>query len=134
MDITDGLGQSLAEIAALNNVSIEIDFDSLIIRPNIIRAAKLLNLDMHNVLGGIGIDLELVAVSWENPSSKDFYPIGCVVEGPGEVSFQGWGPVPGGGFEHFTMKPRDFLRLLHHDRNYTRVPRCTDLGDRTVLY
>lgn len=114
MDITDGLGQTLAEIATQSNVNIEIDFDSLIIRPSIIRAAELLGLDMHNVLGGIGIDLELVAVGWENPSSKDFYPIGRVVDGPGEVSFQGWGPMPRGGFEHFTMKPRDYLRLFRH--------------------
>lgn len=110
MDITDGLGQSLIEMAVSNKVNIEIDFDSLVMYPGIVEAADFLGLDMHNVLGGIGIDLELVAVGWESPDSDDFHPIGQVSGGPGEVSFRDWGPMPRGGFQHFAMKPRDFLR------------------------
>jgi thiamine-monophosphate kinase len=112
MDITDGLGQSLREICKLNGVDIELDYSKLVFYPNVLRAAEYLGLDMRAVIGGIGIDLELVAIDQMNPDPDHFYEAGTVREGFGNVIFSDGRPMDAAGFEHFKLPPREFLQLL----------------------
>jgi len=109
MDITDGLGQSLSEIAVLNSVDLEVDFESLRFYPATIRAAEKLRLDMRDVLGGIGLDLELLAIGDAVARPEGFYDVGRVVAGGGEVRFSDGQKMLIRGFEHFTRSPRDFI-------------------------
>ena len=109
MDITDGLGQSLMEIAQSNGVDIELDYDRLAFYPAVCRAAEILGLDMHVVLGGIGLDLELIAIGDAISIPQGFYDAGRVTAGGGSVGFSDGGVMPVAGFEHFSKEPCDFL-------------------------
>jgi thiamine-monophosphate kinase len=109
MDITDGLGQSLLEIAQLNDVDIELDYDQLNFDPAVRRAAEVLGLDMRTVLGGIGLDLELIAVGDAISRPQGFYDAGRVTAGGGGVGFSDGEVMPVEGFEHFSKAPREFI-------------------------
>ncbi len=111
MDITDGLGQSLSEICRINRVDIELDYSQLAFYPHVLVAAERLGLDMRTVIGGIGIDLELVAIDHVNPDPRHFYETGRVKRGSGSVTFSDGNPFEIEGFEHFKLSPRDFLQL-----------------------
>jgi thiamine-monophosphate kinase len=109
MDITDGFGQSLREIATMNQVDIELDYDQVTFYPAVSRAAGILGLDMRAVLGGIGLDLELLAIGDTASRPQGFHDVGRVTAGRGNVGFSDGGVMPIKGFEHFSRTPREFL-------------------------
>jgi len=109
MDITDGLGQSLLEIAKVNSVDIELNYDQLSFYPTVIQVAKTLGLNMRTVLGGIGLDLELVAIG-DAPARPDgFHVVGRVVAGNGNIRFSDGETMSIKGYEHFIQEPDKFL-------------------------
>jgi thiamine-monophosphate kinase len=108
MDITDGLGQSLAEIASANSVGIELNYDELRFSPATLWATDQLGLDLAAVIGGIGLDLELIAIGDSQPRGG-FYEVGAVVEGVGAVTFADGRAFAIRGFEHFSRSASQFL-------------------------
>lgn len=110
MDITDGLGQSLLEIAKVNTVDIELDYDRLSFYPAAIQVAKILGLNMRTVLGGIGLDLELVAIGDALAKPDGFHAVGKVFAGNGNIRFSDGEIMSVKGYEHFIQKPNEFLR------------------------
>jgi thiamine-monophosphate kinase len=110
MDISDGLGQSLLEIAKANSVDIELNYDQLSFHPSAIQVAKILGLNMRTVLGGIGLDLELVAIGDALARPDGFHVVGRVVAGDGNIKFSDGETMSIKGYEHFIQGPDEFLK------------------------
>jgi len=109
MDITDGLGQSLLEIARPHSVDIELNFDKLRVNPTISMVMETLGLDLHEVLGGIGLDLELIAIGDQCHMPQGFYEVGRLISGNGNISFADGRKMVIRGYEHFSRTPKEFL-------------------------
>ena len=64
---------------------------------------------IYKLLGGIGLDLELIAIGDAISIPQGFYDAGRVTAGGGSVGFSDGGVMPVAGFEHFSKEPCDFL-------------------------
>lgn len=118
MDMTDGAGQSLRELAEASNVSIEIDYSKLPINPIVHKVAKLLNSSVEKIVFGIGLDLELLGTTRTTShslSSRLKYFGRVVGGGPGAVIDYGTrkGPIPVSGWQHFTGSAMDKVRQMY---------------------
>ena len=60
IDITDGVGQSLREIAEASSVVMKVDFDTLPVHPVTRKVASMIGCDLERIVFGIGLDLELL--------------------------------------------------------------------------
>jgi thiamine-monophosphate kinase len=106
MDITDGLGQSLRELAEASGVCLEIDADAVPVHPLAESLSASVGLDPYEVAFGIGLDLELLLAVSSADAARELglIPFGRVSEGSGirftrdGTSIEG---VPGAGWEHF---------------------------------
>jgi thiamine-monophosphate kinase len=113
MDITDGLGQSLVELSDASCVRISVGAGMIPLDPAAVWAARALAIAPLELVGGIGLDLELVIVmrGESRPPAKAIR-IGEVLEGRGVVVRADDGavrPFPIRGFEHFRLTASDYL-------------------------
>jgi thiamine-monophosphate kinase len=116
MDITDGLGQSLAEIGEASGIGFEIDAASVPVHSLATAVAEAMGLDPYELAFSIGLDLELlVTVSPDHVDDArrcGLIPFGSVHAGR-TIEFERVGHptsgLPGRGWEHFSGNVRDFV-------------------------
>jgi thiamine-monophosphate kinase len=113
MDITDGLGQSLEELAHASQVQIRVDAPAIPMHPAAAWIAAALRISPLEIVGGIGIDLELVLVTKaSSPPLTNAILIGKVMDGSGVTATSADGstaPLPVTGFEHFRQSATAYL-------------------------
>lgn len=110
MDITDGLGQSLREMAEFSGVALIIEEEHLRLLRSARIALNAMGVSVRSVVEGIGLDLELVVIATNNPAPSYFYEIGTVQCGPAGVFWSDGSEFSAEGFEHFGRSAIDFLR------------------------
>jgi thiamine-monophosphate kinase len=116
MDVTDGLGQSLAEIAEASGVGLDIDADAVPIHPLALEVCDAMGLDRFDVAFGIGLDLKLLvtiaAGEEDRATERGLIPFGRAREAPG-LSFHRDGRsevrLPGRGWQHFGGDARSHI-------------------------
>jgi thiamine-monophosphate kinase len=113
MDVTDGLGQSLVEIAEPGGLGIEVESDRIPFSGEALWVASALECDPIAFVGGIGNDLQLVLVARpDTQAPAGATRIGVVTEAGGVRLKTSDGRVrdfPISGFEHFSRPPAAFL-------------------------
>lgn len=111
MDITDGLGSSLLELAKATNCAIEISAEAIPIHPAAEEVGELFGIEPLNFALGIGLDLELLCTVGQGVTSPGV-SIGTVSEGPSSESIirSGGSSIHiGEGFEHFSRSATDSI-------------------------
>ncbi|MEL0590936.1 MAG: thiamine-phosphate kinase [Planktothrix rubescens PR222] len=91
MDNTDGIGQSLLELAEINNLRFELNKDDLPIHEISIKVADFLSKDILDVVLGVGADFQLIGThesnlelqNINNDVSDNIQIIGKTYEGKG---------------------------------------------------
>jgi thiamine-monophosphate kinase len=120
MDITDGLGQSLRELTEASNLGAEINTAAVPIHDATRAVADLLQVDVLDVVFGMGLDLELVGSLRASGSKRNrsldcgITVIGEMTDDPG-ISLRIEGqrrPLPDSGWQHFTRSALDQVRAL----------------------
>lgn len=121
MDITDGVSQSLRELAAASGYSFVIDEHRLPIHPATSTVAAFLEVPVRRIVFGIGLDLELIGAlacgldTIPQGLADLVYPIGQVQEGQPEAFIADGAvvlPVPKNGWQHFSTRAMDMVRQL----------------------
>lgn len=113
MDITDGLGQSLIELGEQSGVGFVLRESSIRFDAATVAVSEVLGVSLRRIIGGIGLDLELVVIAENNPAPSEFYSIGEVVPDQTGVWFTDGSALQVEGFEHFS---RDATKYLEGDR------------------
>lgn len=122
MDITDGVGQSLRELALASNCTFLIDEDRLPLHPATGAVATFLKVRTRTIVSSIGLDLELIGTLACLPDSIPevladlVVPIGYIKRGPPEVLISGAAgtfPMPETGWQHFTTRAKDMVMGLY---------------------
>jgi thiamine-monophosphate kinase len=116
IDVTDGVGQSLLEIAEASGVRLRVEVRSLPIHPLTAKVANFLNCTIEKIVLGIGLDLELLGTVRSGamhllPQELRFF--GDVVEGSAGVVLDYDGQqtgLPIKGWQHFTGSAMDLVR------------------------
>ena len=115
MDITDGLGQSLRELSEASDIGFQISAESIPINPLALTVSDALNLDLYELVFGIGLDLELL-VTIGSDGVDDARDCGVMAFGEVQVEkkivIERNGTktgVPGRGWEHFGGNVREYL-------------------------
>ena len=108
MDNTDGLSQSLAELAAINKMHYQIDADLLTINELTIQVAEFLDEEPFNLGMGPGADMNLVGTIDDSTvvPDQEIIRIGTVREGTG-VSITAAGtsyPLEPNGWNYFVER------------------------------
>ena len=113
MDITDGLGQSLVELAAASNVGVTVNLHAIPVASAADWVARSIGIAPIAIVAGIGIDLELLVVTKPDaPPPPDATLIGTVVHGDGvflQQADDSVEPFPVTGFEHFREKAAHYI-------------------------
>jgi thiamine-monophosphate kinase len=118
MDITDGVGQSLRELAEASDVRLEIDIQHLPIHDITKKVAEFLKCPLNQLVFGIGLDLELLgSVAAELPASlAGLRTFGNVVDGDAGV-WLGEGktakPLAVKGWQHFQGSALELVRSMY---------------------
>jgi thiamine-monophosphate kinase len=117
MDITDGVGQSLRELAEASDVHLGVDVNSLPLHPSTEAVAKFLNRPIEHLVFGIGLDLELMGTYREaTPLPSGLTAIGRV-EGAGQGVTLKYGsrsePLLVPGWQHFSGSAMEIARQLY---------------------
>jgi thiamine-monophosphate kinase len=119
IDVTDGVGQSLREIAEASRVCLQVDFESLPVHEITSRVANMLGCGLEKIVFGIGLDLELLGTVAAQQSSSlptGLRYFGKVIHGePGVVINYGTrkGTLPVAGWQHFTGSAMDVVRRMY---------------------
>src|SRR5207247_2195792 len=107
IDVTDGVGQSLREVAQASSVCLEIEVETLPIHPVTRKVAHFLNCPLETIVFGIGLDLELLGTLRRQSIdhfTSELHFMGQVVEGDSGVSLN-YGSrrtvLPDLGWQHF---------------------------------
>jgi thiamine-monophosphate kinase len=119
IDITDGVGQSLREIAEASGVCLQVETNSLPVNPITRKVASLLGCDLETIVFGIGLDLQLLGTLSSQKSSA--YPTGLHVFGQVVAGEQGVILNSGGkktelkvrGWQHFKGAAMDLVRTTY---------------------
>jgi thiamine-monophosphate kinase len=115
MDVTDGLGSSLRELATASSARLVIDADALPLFPQVLQVSRLLDLDPVEIALGIGLDLELLGcLRPDAEPPEELTVIGEVITGDG-VGLLRDGVVseaPAGGWQHFSGDALAQLRTI----------------------
>ena len=119
IDITDGVGQSLREIAEASRVCLQVDADAIPVHPVTLKVADFLGCGVETIVFGIGLDLELLGTvrakqSLTMPHGLQYF--GTVVEGdPGVIINYGdrKGTLPVAGWQHFKGAAMDLVRHMY---------------------
>jgi len=119
IDVTDGVGQSLIELAQASKARFEIDMSALPLHPATQKVAEFLNCDVGKIVFGIGLDLELIGTltrKAEITGLEQLTYFGRVVEGePGVILNYGNRkselPVP--GWQHFKGSAMELVRRMY---------------------
>jgi thiamine-monophosphate kinase len=118
IDVTDGVGESLIEIAEASQAKLLINVASLPIHPITQKVANFLKCSATKIIFGLGLDLELLGtIQYKNiPLVTNLHIIGDVVEGgPGVVLDYGdrLEELLVGGWQHFKGSAMDFIHLMY---------------------
>jgi thiamin-phosphate kinase len=119
IDITDGLGQSLREIAEASRVCLRIEFDSLPVHATTSKVANMLGCGLEKIVFGLGLDLELLGTvgtqqSAALPSGLRYF--GQVIGGePGVIIDYGnrKSSLPVAGWQHFKGSAMELVREMY---------------------
>ncbi|AXS39747.1 hypothetical protein D1F64_06390 [Breoghania sp. L-A4] len=71
MDISDGLGQSLLELAGASNVGISINGDSIPLSTGVVEASEILGCSWPEIVMGPGLDLKLLGTMADCDASRN---------------------------------------------------------------
>ena len=111
MDITDGLGQSLLEFGAASGVRLVMDAEALPLSRATLAVVKALGVDPMAIVGGIGLDLQLLVTTRSDvPVPSGLIRIGVVEAGEGVRLRNGAAldrEFPISGFQHFRQRALD---------------------------
>lgn len=119
MDITDGVGRTIFEFTRASNVSVVIEEGALPLHATTTKVAKFLQMEVYDVIFGIGLDLQLmgtVKACAEKPASilsNEIYIVGSVVERGTNVVRTHEGVVveiPQRGWQHFIGKAMEVVK------------------------
>jgi thiamine-monophosphate kinase len=119
IDITDGVGQSLIEIAEPSRVKLQVDMASLPVNPITRKVADYLKCTVARIVFGIGLDLELLGtVQSRNISTlpNGLHYFGEVIDGePGVVLDYGDHKtgLPVSGWQHFKGSAMDLVHQIY---------------------
>lgn len=135
MDITDGVSQTLFELSEASGVSFLIDEDRIPIAPMTNQVANFLGVQSHEIIFGIGLDLELAGtVTCDAAALPDDLRdcvtlIGTVHDGHNNLlrTFsEEVIPVPRIGWQHFSGRAMDLIfdkydkRATEKERDWRR--------------
>lgn len=119
MDITDGVGRAIFEFTRASNVSVVIEEDALPLHPTAAKVATFLQMEVYDVVFGMGLDLQLMGTvrvrAGKLPSilSDEIYIVGSVVEQGTNALRTHEGAlveIPQRGWEHFTGKAMEVVK------------------------
>ena len=107
MDVTDGLGGSLRELAAASAVRLIVDAEAIPMHPGVVEVSQMLDMDPLAVALGIGLELELIGCLRSAPPphiDDELTVIGEAVDGDGVVLRRSGilEDIPRHSWEHFT--------------------------------
>lgn len=117
MDITDGVGRSMFELAAASQKSFLISEDLLPVHPASYKVAEFLEMTIEDVVFGIGLDLELLGTVAPDSAllkpNGGITPVGVVrpLEEGSQVKKRDGNriPIPSRGWQHFSKKALDLV-------------------------
>jgi thiamine-monophosphate kinase len=119
MDVTDGLGQSLRELAEASHACLLIDFELVPVHPITSKVASMLGCSLDKMVFGLGLDLQLLGTMSTRQSPEPLPGLryfGEVVHGePGVIVNYGArkGPLPIHGWQHFTGSAMEQVRRMY---------------------
>ena len=124
MDVTDGLGQSIVELGDASDVAFAVSPGDIPIAPVAYRVARLLDVNVMELVFGIGLELELLATlrcaadQLPEMLKASFHVIGHAVVGS-ESYLEDDGErhdLPGIGWQHFAGSAlENVLKQLRHE-------------------
>lgn len=116
MDVTDGLRQSVDELANASGVGFVLDFESIPLEEGVRDVAELIGIGVEELAFGIGLDLELLGTCERGVNlPAGTTKIGCVEECQHGLMYSG-GVVerfPGEGWQHFVHSADSMIKRLY---------------------
>lgn len=113
MDITDGVGQSLRELAEASDLHFVVYPDRLPVSPITHKVANFLGKKTQDIVFWIGLDLELIGTVTAVSRQPDLHLIGEVREGRNQVSVcdgEHVSPLDIEGWQHFVGSAMEMVR------------------------
>lgn len=126
IDITDGFGQSLREIADASCVGLEVRWSDLPLHRTTLEVAAFLERPPQDLVFGIGLDLELVGTLRDRSIVADagLFVIGRAIEEEGVV-YEKDGrrtAVTTPGWQHFRLPALELLRRMYASEEASDAP------------